>query len=159
VLGSVALLGALLFAAGCNRGDHPQQIGTPAPAFSIADGTRTVALNDYRGKILVLNFWATWCAPCIEEIPSLDQLQRAMPQIAVLGVSTDEDAAAYRQFLLDHPVNFATIRDGSQHSNDLFGTLRFPETYIIDRHGMIRRKFIGPQDWTTPEILQYLAHL
>jgi cytochrome c biogenesis protein CcmG/thiol:disulfide interchange protein DsbE len=123
------------------------------------DGTRTIALDSYRGKVVVLNFWATWCAPCVEEIPSLDQLQRAMPQIVVLGVSTDEDAGAYRQFMAEHPVQFATIRDGSQHSNLLFGTSRFPETYIIDRQGRIRRKFIGPQDWTTPEILQFLSHL
>lgn len=152
-------LGALLLAAGCNRGDHPRQLGTPAPDFSIADGRRTVDLRNYRGKVVVLNFWATWCPPCVEEIPSLDALQRRMPQIVVLGVSTDEDAAAYQEFLKEHPVGFTTVRDGSQTSNTRFGTLRFPESYIIDRNGVIRRKFIGPQEWTTPEILSYLSGL
>lgn len=82
-----------------------------------------------------------------------------MPQIVVLGISTDEDAGAYGQFMIEHPVKFATIRDGAQHSNALYGTFRFPETYVIDRQGRIRRKFIGAQNWTTPEIMQYLSHL
>jgi cytochrome c biogenesis protein CcmG, thiol:disulfide interchange protein DsbE len=153
------IIGAGIFAAGCNRGDHPNQVGKPAPDFSVADGSRTIALDNFRGRVIVLNFWATWCAPCVEEIPSLDQLQRAMPQIVVLGISTDEDAGAYGQFMTEHPVKFATIRDGAQHSNALYGTFRFPETYVIDRQGRIRRKFIGAQNWTTPEILQYLSHL
>jgi cytochrome c biogenesis protein CcmG/thiol:disulfide interchange protein DsbE len=155
----VVLSLCLLFAAGCDRGQHPTQIGNPAPDFSVSEGGRAMRLSSYRGKVVVLNFWASWCAPCIEEIPSLDALQHQLPQIAVLGVSTDEDAAAYHQFLTDHPIGFVTIRDGSQHSNASFGTFRFPETYVIDPHGMIRRKFIGPQEWTTPEILGYLSNL
>lgn len=154
-----SLLPLLALSAGCNRGGHPRQIGNPAPDFTVVDGSRTVALRSYRGKVVVLNFWASWCAPCVAEIPSLDALQKKMPQIVVLGVSTDEDAAAYQRFLAGHSIDYVTIRDGSQHSNHLYGTYRFPETYIIDKQGRIRRKFIGPQDWTTPEILQYLTDL
>jgi cytochrome c biogenesis protein CcmG/thiol:disulfide interchange protein DsbE len=149
----------LFFTTGCGRGQHPTDIDKPAPDFNISDGGRDLRLNSYRGKVVVLNFWASWCAPCLEEIPSLDALQRQLPQIAVIGVSTDEDAAAYHQFLTDHHVGFTTIRDGSQRTNTSYGTLRFPETYVIDPHGNIRRKFIGPQVWATPEIVYYLAHL
>jgi cytochrome c biogenesis protein CcmG/thiol:disulfide interchange protein DsbE len=157
---SVAFLPlCLLFTAGCNRGAHPSQIGKPAPDFTVSDGGRNLSLSSYRGKVVVLNFWASWCAPCVEEMPSLDALQRQLPQIAVLGVSTDEDAAAYHQFLTEHRIGFVTIRDGSQRSNGDFGTFRFPETYVIDPHGMIQRKFIGAQVWTTPEIIYYLSHL
>lgn len=148
-----------LLVAGCNRGDHPRQIGKSAPNFTIVDGSRSLSLDQYRGKVVVLNFWASWCAPCVQEMPSLDALQQRMPQIVVLGVSTDDDANAYHQFLTDHRIDFTTIRDGSQHSNDLYGTYRFPETYIIDQQGRIRRKFIGPIEWTTPEILEYLSDL
>lgn len=155
----LALLPLVAAAAGCNSGGDPQQIGKPAPNFTVVDGGRTVSLSSYRGKVVVLNFWASWCAPCVAEIPSLDQLQQRMPAIVVLGVSTDEDAAAYRQFLADHSIDYLTIRDGSQRSNRLFGTYRFPETYVIDKQGRIRRKFIGPQNWTTPEILQFLSDL
>jgi peroxiredoxin len=153
------LLAVSMAGAGCNRGDHPRQIGKRAPDFTIVDGSRSLSLDRYRGKVVVLNFWASWCAPCVEEIPSLNALQSRMPQVVVLGVSTDEDASAYQQFLTDHRVTFPTIRDGTQHSNELFGTYRFPETYIIDQQGRIRRKFIGPIEWTTPEILEYLSDL
>lgn len=149
----------LFFAAGCDRGQHPTGIEKPAPDFSITDGNRTVALHDYRGKTVVLNFWATWCAPCVEEIPSLSELQRRLPQIVVLGVSIDEDPQAYRTFLTEHPVSFVTIREGNQRTSTLYGTFLFPESYIIDAHGMIVRKFVNSQNWTTPEIVSYLSHL
>lgn len=155
----LALALLVMASTGCNRGGHPEQIGKPAPNFRVADGSRTVSLETYRGKVVVLNFWASWCAPCVAEIPSLNQLQKKMPQIVVLGISTDEDPAAYTQFLTNHPVDYLTIRDGSQRSNHLFGTYRFPETYVIDKQGRIRRKFIGAQNWTTPEILNYLSDL
>ncbi len=102
--------------------------------------------------MVLLNFWATWCAPCVEEIPSLNQLQRQMPQLVVLGVDVDENPAAYQLFLARHEVDFLTIRDAQQQSNALYGTFVFPDTYAIDRRGQIRRKFVNSQDWTSPEI-------
>lgn len=116
-------------------------------------------MSSYRGKVVVLNFWATWCPPCIEEIPSLNQLQHQLPQVTVLGVSVDTDGDAYRRFLADHQIDFTTIRDPERSSNALYGTFRFPESYVIDRNGQIRRKFISAQDWTSPEIVNYLSHL
>jgi len=158
-IGGFVLLLSLALAEGCDRGDHPRQIGKPAPDFTVVDGARTVQLSSYRGKVVVLNFWATWCAPCIEEIPYLNKLQQQMPQVVVLGVDMGEDDGSYRQFLADNRVGFLTIRDAQQHSNALYGTSRPPETYVIDRNGQIRRKFIGPQDWTSAEIVNYLSHL
>lgn len=150
---------SLLLGAGCDRGDHPKQIGKPAPDFTVTDNGRSVRLSSYRGKVVVLNFWATWCAPCIEELPYLNRLQHQMPQVVVLGVDMGEDDGVYRQFLADHQIDFLTIRDAQQQSNALYGTSRPPETYVIDRRGQIRRKFIGPQDWTSPEIVNYLSQL
>src|SRR6516165_5629737 len=105
-------------------------------------------LTDYRGKVVVLNFWATWCPPCVEETPGLIQLQRriASRNGVVLGVSVDEDEAAYRKFLQDHGINYPTSRDPSKKSALDYGTVMYPETYIIDRQGKIARKIIGPQD-------------
>ncbi len=156
--GSVFLL-SLLLAAGCDRGDHPRQIGKPAPDFTISDGGRNLQLSSYRGKVVLLNFWASWCAPCVEEIPALNQLQRQMPQLVVVGVDVDQDPAAYQRFLARHEVDFLTIRDAEQHSNALYGTFVFPDTYAIDRRGQIRRKFVSAQDWTSPEIVDFLSHL
>lgn len=149
-----------MFCLSCNRTSRPAQVGERAPAIDIHDGAQSVSLKEYRGKVVVLNFWASWCPPCLEEFPSLIQLQREMPNIVVLAVSFDEDPQAYRQYLVDNRITgITTVVDTSQRSNHAFDTTRPPETYIIDSHGVIRRKFIGPQDWTSPEIMNYLKNL
>lgn len=154
---ALALCGLLTTA--CDRGYHPARIGSRAPQFTVNDGTRTVTLANLRGHVVLLNFWATWCVPCIDELPSLMELQRRMPQITVVGISIDEDAAAYRQFLLDNHVNFITVRDPSGKVPNLYGTIKMPETYVIDRRGVLRRKFVSVQGWTSPEIVDYLGKL
>lgn len=110
---------------------------------------------------MVLNFWATWCPPCVEEMPSLVEMQRRMKDkgITVLAVSVDVDEKAYHQFLKDHGVDLTTVRDPSQKSANLYGTFKFPETYVIDREGKMRRKFIGAVEWTSPEIVEFLRKL
>ena len=147
------------FAAGCDRGDHPGNIGKAAPQFVMSDGRETVDLSKLRGKTVVLNLWATWCVPCVKELPSLLELQKKMPSLAVVGVSTDQDDTVYRQFLARHHVDLLTVRDSDQKVNALYGTVQIPETYIIDRDGIIRRKFIGDQDWMSADIVDYLRKL
>jgi peroxiredoxin len=149
----------LVFAAGCDRGAHPRQTGRPAPDFTVTDGNRHIHLADYRGKIVILNFWASWCIPCTAELPSLTAMQQQLPQVQVLAVSIDVDQQAYRDYLVEHKISLLTIDDPAHHTADLYGTYRWPETYVIDQHGVIRRKFIGPQDWTSPEVLEYLRRL
>ncbi len=143
----------------CDRGDHPARIGSLAPQFTLADGGQNVSLASLRGRTVILSFWATWCMPCVEETPSLLALQHRLPQITVLAISQDEDADAYRRFLLDYHVDFLTLRDPSQRVPHLYGTIKIPETYIIDRKGILRRKFVSAQDWTSPEIIDYLSKL
>jgi peroxiredoxin len=154
----VALL-LLAGGAGCDRGSHPAQIGRSAPDFILQDGSQRVQLSQYRGRVVILNFWASWCPPCIEELPSLIDLQHTMPQVVVLTVSIDAEEAAYRDFIRDNHVDLLSFRDPQQHSNALYGTFRPPETYVIDRHGVIRRKFIGAQYWTSPDIVTFLKQL
>lgn len=94
-------------------------------------------------------------------MPSLVEMQRRMKAkgVTVLAVSVDVDESAYRQFLKDHGVNLLTVRDPAQKSSNLYGTFKFPETYVIDRNGVMRRKFIGAVDWTEPEITDFLGKL
>jgi cytochrome c biogenesis protein CcmG/thiol:disulfide interchange protein DsbE len=156
ILGVLALAGL----AGCDRGSRPAQIGMAAPDFTVQNPDRTVSLHDFRGKTVVLNFWASWCPPCATEAPSLIELQRRMgDRVLVLAVSTDVDEAAYRRFIRDFNMDLLTVRDGKQASNRLYGTFMYPETYVIDAGGVVRRKFIGPVDFTGPEVLDYLAKL
>jgi cytochrome c biogenesis protein CcmG, thiol:disulfide interchange protein DsbE len=155
----LTILLALLTA--CYSGSRPPRIGTPAPDFTVQDSDHTVNLHDLHGQVIVLNFWATWCAPCVEEMPSLEQLQERFKGkgITVLAVSIDDDGNAYHQFLKDHKVDMLTVRDESKHSSILYGTFKYPETYVIDRNGIIRRKFIGAVEWSQPEVVEYLRRL
>jgi peroxiredoxin len=155
---------------GCYHGSKPSSIGKPAPDFTIQDSDRRVSLSQLHGQIVVLNFWATWCPPCVEEMPSLVQMQRKFQSkdVTVLAVSVDDDPDAYHKFLKDHAIDLLTIRDPGGPKTDQgvtaptasrYGTFKFPETYIIDRNGTIRRKFIGPIDWSQQEIVEYLSRL
>jgi cytochrome c biogenesis protein CcmG/thiol:disulfide interchange protein DsbE len=157
----MGLATAVLLAAGagCDRGSHPEQIGKPAPQFAVSDGQESVDLDALRGHVVLLNFWATWCGPCIQELPALEQMQRDLPQVNVVTVSTDEDEATYRSFLTHYRVSLLSVREGNMKANELYGSVRYPETYVIDKNGIIRRKFIGPQDWTGAEIESYLKKL
>jgi peroxiredoxin len=143
----------------CSRGAHPAQTGKAAPDFTVSDGASTVHLANYRGRVVLLNFWASWCAPCVEELPSLLELHHDLPNLAILAVSIDDDPSAYSTFIARRHVDLITVRDPSQKAAQLFHTEMWPETYLIDRNGIIRRKFVGAQDWTSPEILTYLKSL
>jgi cytochrome c biogenesis protein CcmG/thiol:disulfide interchange protein DsbE len=147
--------------AGCYSGTRPPRIGTAAPDFTVQDADRKLTLSQYHGKIVVLNFWATWCPPCVEEMPSLVQMQQRLKDkgVVVLAVSLDADGDAYHKFIKDHGVNLITVRDPDMKSSDLYGTFKYPETYIIDRNGIVQRKFIGAVDWNQPEVVDFLTKL
>jgi cytochrome c biogenesis protein CcmG/thiol:disulfide interchange protein DsbE len=158
---SILITAALLVLAGCYSGTRPPRVGEAAPDFAIKDTDRAVALHDLKGQVVVLNFWATWCGPCIEEMPSLVAMQRQLNDkgVKVLAVSIDVDQKAYEKFLKDHGVDLLTVRDPDQKASTMYGSFKWPETYIIDRKGVVRRKFIGAVDWTHPEIQSYIAGL
>lgn len=165
---ALALLAATIL-AGCYHGSKPSSIGKAAPDFTVQDADHTVTLSQLRGKTVVLNFWATWCAPCVEEVPSLVQMQKKMRDkgVVVLAVSLDDDASDYHKFLKDHGVDLLTVLDTGRRTStgviapvsEEYGTYQVPETYIIDRNGIIRRKLIGAVDWNQQEILDYLSRL
>ena len=125
------------------------------------DSDHSVTLSQFRGQVVVLNFWATWCPPCVEETPSLVRMQARLKDkgVVVLGVSIDDDNTAYHKFLKQYNVNMVTVRDEAKKAATLYGTFGWPESYVIDRNGVIRRKFIGPVDWTSPEVTEYLSKL
>ena len=158
---TVLALVFLLILAGCYGGTRPPRIGNPAPEFTLQDSDHKVSLGDYRGKIVLLNFWATWCPPCIAEMPSLIELQKRLKDkdVVILGVSIDEDEAAYHKFLKNYGVNFVTVMDKDRKTPTLYGTFGWPETYVIDRQGVVRRKFIGAAEWTSPEIESFLTKM
>jgi cytochrome c biogenesis protein CcmG, thiol:disulfide interchange protein DsbE len=156
---SLILLLPLAALPACNRGAPPQQPGEMAPDFTVSDGTNTVNLASYRGHVVLLNFWFSTCPPCLEELPSLIQLQHDLPKLDIIAVSVDQNADSYQRFIIQHHVDLITVRNPSASVPALFHTTQFPESYLIDRNGIIRNKFVSNQDWTEPEIRAMIKSL
>jgi peroxiredoxin len=134
--------------------------GDSAPDFTItADNGQTVSMHDFKGKVLVLNFWASWCQPCIQETPSLSALaqQFAGKGVVVLGVSVDKDQKAYDSFIRRFRPAFLTAREGKLHED--YGTYMYPETYIIDAKGKVVKKIAEAADWSDPQVISYINSL
>ncbi len=152
-----ACLVVVFFARPMYRQGEPTVAGKTAQDFPTDIWGKPGHLRDLRGKVVVLNFWATWCPPCVEETPSLNRLEKYIESRngVVLGVSVDEDLDAYQKFLKDQEVNFPTFREPTRKLALDYGKPVYPDTYVIDRHGKIARKFYGPQQWDSPEMLAY----
>jgi cytochrome c biogenesis protein CcmG/thiol:disulfide interchange protein DsbE len=150
-----------LLSASCFHGSRPQHIGEAAPDFTVQDSDRKITLNQFRGDVVVLNFWASWCAPCQQETPSLISMQdrTRAKGVVVLGVSIDVDDDSYHRFLKQSGVNFVTVRDPDQNVSSMYGTHGWPETYIVDRQGVVRRKVVGPINWNAPDVIEFLSKL
>jgi peroxiredoxin len=152
----------VLFAMPSYRQGEDSVAGKKAEDFPFALAGKQQHLSDLKDKVVVLNFWGSWCQPCVDEIPALNRLQKYISSRngVILGVAADEDPVAYEKFLRDQGVVFPTYRDPSTKDNhstiaESYGTSMYPETYIIDRHGKIARKIIGEQQWDSPEMLAY----
>lgn len=157
---ALAVLCVVLTAA-CYTGSRPPHVGSAAKDFSVQDSDHQVSLNQFRGQVIIVNFWATWCPPCDQELPSLIDMQNRLRGhgVVVLGVSIDVDGDAYHRFLKQRGVNFITVRDPDRKVPDMYGTYGWPESYIIDRQGVLRRKIVGPINWDSGEVMQFLSTL
>ena len=162
----VAMIGVLLAALSWiivkSMQEHVTQVGDRAPDFSVTtDRGLKITSANFGGKVLVLNFWATWCAGCVEEIPSLDQFVRGFngSGVVVLAVSIDANEKRYAEFLKRFPVSFLTARDPAADISADYGTYKLPETYIIDRNGRVAQKIIGARNWTDPDLINYVKSL
>jgi thiol-disulfide isomerase/thioredoxin len=134
--------------------------GDSAPGFTVtADNGRTVSVPNFGGKLLVLNFWATWCPPCVEETPSLSRFAQdyAGKGVVVLAISVDRNENAYRGFLQRFSPAFLTARESKTHEE--YGTFMYPESYLIDANGHVVKKIPEAADWDSPDLRQYVDSL
>jgi cytochrome c biogenesis protein CcmG/thiol:disulfide interchange protein DsbE len=155
---STVLLGFVLWDAMRDRVVH---VGDMAPDFEIrTDSGLTVSRASYGGKVLVLNFWATWCPPCVQEIPAFEEIHRDLRDagVVVLGISVDKNERKYKDFLDRFGVTYLTARDPEANIGDLYGTYRYPETYVIDRNGKVVQKIVG-LEWRPDEMKRFLKSL
>lgn len=136
--------------------------GDTAPKFSLTtDQGKPVSRTDFGGKVLVLNFWATWCAPCLQELPSLDQFTRKFQNqgVTVLAVSVDRNEKRYKDLLDRVKPAFLTTRDPEANLPVAYGTFLYPETYIIGKDGKVLYKEANARDWMDPAFLNYFQSL
>lgn len=123
---------------------------TKAPAFSLPDlSGKTITSATFQGKVLLINFWATWCAPCREEMPALDRLQKQFSDkgLAVLGISIDNEPGLIKDFLKGSKTEFTVLHDSGLKSHDAYKVFAYPTTFLVDSKGIIQKYWIGPQEW------------
>jgi peroxiredoxin len=134
--------------------------GAPPP-FRLKDRTgREVSLADLRGKVVFLNFWATWCAPCREEMPSLAALARSIDarDAAFVAVSVDEGWGEVDQFAAKTPLPFTVLLDAERAVSTAYGSVKFPESFVIGKDGRLLYKIVGARDWGTTAARKLLEH-
>ncbi len=163
ILGLIGLLSCVLvYVIFISIHERIVGVGDSAPDFTVtADTGQQITPENFGGKLLVLNFWATWCQPCIEEIPSLNDFQRrfAGSGVVVLGVSVDKDEKAYRNFVAKNRLSFLTTRDPETKISGDYGTFKYPETYLIDPKGKVVQKIISNADWNDERLVSYVKSL
>lgn len=160
------LVVAVLVLTGCKKtetSDGDVGLGAKAPDFTLKDSAgQTVTLSQFRGKVVFLNFWATWCPPCRSEMPSMERLNEvfASKDFVMLTVNIEEDGmAVVGPFLQQFPHRFSVLLDTEAEVQSLYGVNRFPETFVIDKQGKIVDRIIGARDWSSLEMLNYFSRL
>ncbi|HSF17962.1 MAG TPA: TlpA disulfide reductase family protein [Vicinamibacteria bacterium] len=157
----VAVSIALAAGSACEVNPGPQ-VDTPVPAFELADlEGKTHSLGDLRGQVVVLNFWATWCPPCVDEMPSLEKLHKALGArgLAIVAVSVDERFDDIEEFVDRYGLSFLVLHDNGKKVSRRYQTFKYPETYIIDRNGRLKSKVVGPRDWASPTVIRDMVDL
>ncbi len=131
-------------------------VGKPAPMFELMDADGNMwKLSDLRGKIVFLNFWATWCTTCKSEMPYKESLFRQMQgqPFQMLGVLFRDNPSNLPEYYRTQPVSMPTLISPGNEMAKLYGITGVPETFIIDKNGIVREKIVGPGDWDSPERL------
>jgi len=158
----VTLLLLIVALPGCSRKEAPKapREGKPAPDFVLPDlAGRTTRLADLQGKVVLVNFWATWCPPCREEVPSMAKLNRLMAgkPFQMLAVSIDEGGKeAVEAFFKKEGTELPVLFDANGAVSRLYGITGVPETFVLDKKGVILKKVIGAMDWSAPEVVKFL---
>jgi cytochrome c biogenesis protein CcmG/thiol:disulfide interchange protein DsbE len=164
-VGIVAVVAAAAFAYVhlVEQKGYALRAGSEAPGFRLPSLSGSeVDLASKRGKIVLVNFWATWCPPCVAEMPSLESLHRALaPEgLSVVTVSTDEDEAELRRFVSGRALTLPVLRDpGGRVAGDAYHTTGYPETFVLDRGGRVLQHVVGPTEWDSAERLAYFRGL
>ncbi len=140
-------------------GSKKLKAGAPAPNFTLPDlDGNMVSLADYRGNLVFLNIWATWCPSCVSEMPSMEKLQQALQgeDFKILAVSIDTSGVeAVKSFMKQHKLNLHTLVDSNDILKNLYQITGIPLSFVIDKNGIILERIIGPTNWASPDTIAY----
>lgn len=134
----------------------------PAPYFELMDiDGKLHKLTDYKGSVVILNFWATWCPPCRYEMPSMDRARKILKgeKIVILAIDVGEDEDTIFEFTGNYPVEFPLLMDPEAKTIKQYPVVGLPTTYIIDPHGYITHKIVGSREWDDPQLLDKIRKL
>jgi len=141
----------------------PLETGRPAPNFTLPGlGGKMVSLSDYKGHVVLINIWATWCPPCVDEMPSMQKLYQALKDenFEILAVSIDAlGEKAVAPFMKKYNLSFPALMDPDGTIKTLYQATGVPESFIIDKDGILIEKIIGPRNWAAPEVVRFFRDL
>ena len=162
MLGLALLVAAAIVVAKCERSAAPIEPGLAAPEFGLPLlGGGEISLRALRGKVVLVNFWATWCAPCEQEMPAMQRLyaQLAPRGFELVAISVDEDAEDVARFRERLALGFPIALDPKRDAADRYQSFRYPESFLIDREGTLVARYIGERDWDAPAYSGRIARL
>lgn len=154
LLSAMLLLAAFGGASAARLIEDAPRVGYRAPKFESRNvAGAPVKLADFNGRVLLVNFWASWCAPCIAEFPDLAKLQASFPvtQFTVVALSQDTELEDVAAFLKEHPVNFPVVVDDEQQISRVYKVRGLPASYLIGANGVVVEIIMGPRNWSKPE--------
>lgn len=157
----ILLLSLTLLISACGQAPKVATVGQPAPDFTLVDLQGKIwTLSDLKGQVVFINFWATWCPPCREEMPSMQRLYTMMPagKFKMLAVLNNDSPDGARLFAKKLNLTMPILIDQSNKAGAEYGLTGVPETYIVDKQGILREKFIGPAPWDSPGAQQMLMN-
>jgi len=161
----IGILCTTLYCTGmlsANQAIAPMNRPVPAPSFHLEDpGSNVHQLSDFRGKVVIVNFWASWCAPCREELPSMNRVRAALKQqeVAMLAINLGEDLEAVNAFIDEFPIDFTVLLDRDGTISQRWQVTGMPTTFVVNPCGEIAYRIIGKREWDSEEILGLIREL
>lgn len=151
----LVLAAGLIYFVYLNAYKGSSLLGTQAPDFTLPSKIASVSLADLRGQWVLINFWASWCPPCVKEMPSLEALKARMEnRLTVLAISVDDGGwPAVDWFLSRLPLTMTVLLDAKGQTAARYGVFQLPQTYLIDRQGRVVKEYVGPRDWMEAKIV------
>jgi len=159
-LALILLVAVSFFIASCDQGPARSGIvGSIAPDFTLTDRKgNTWTLSELKGRVVFVNFWATWCSPCREEMPAMQRLMDMLPgdKFTMLAVLNRDSPGNADLFARKNTISIPILNDMANNIGPMYGLTGLPETFIIDKQGIVREKFIGPAQWDSPQVVQMM---